>query len=113
MEVSRVALSALFLAAILCIHSASSHKAYPVADACCVSYSQKRIPLNRVASFSVSNSGICSKPGVMFITVRGLITCANPGTKWVQQYMKQLTTKRAMTTPLLTMNISQNKKRGS
>ncbi|XP_038615672.1 C-C motif chemokine 3-like [Tachyglossus aculeatus] len=113
MEVSRAAHLALFLAAILCVHSASSFKAYPVADACCVNYSPKRIPLNRVISFSMSNSSICSKPGVMFITVRGRIACANPGTKWVQQYMKHLTTKMATSTPLLNTNVSQNQKRGS
>uniref|UniRef100_A0A8D0GKK1 C-C motif chemokine n=1 Tax=Sphenodon punctatus TaxID=8508 RepID=A0A8D0GKK1_SPHPU len=57
--------------------------------ACCFSYVSRQIPQTHVKDYYYT-SGKCSQPSVVFITRRNRQVCANPNTKWVQNYINAL-----------------------
>ncbi|XP_015682220.1 C-C motif chemokine 3 [Protobothrops mucrosquamatus] len=57
---------------------------------CCFDFVTRPIPLSLLKSFEYTN-GRCSQPGVVFVTKRGIKTCADPSEKWVQDRIHDLT----------------------
>ncbi|XP_053313700.1 C-C motif chemokine 3-like [Spea bombifrons] len=55
---------------------------------CCYSYSSK-VPSNRIASY-FNTSTLCSKPAVVFLTIKNNAVCANPQEQWVTKIVKIL-----------------------
>ncbi|XP_015978511.1 C-C motif chemokine 15 [Rousettus aegyptiacus] len=55
---------------------------------CCLSYAQK-IPCKFMEYYFETSSG-CSQPGVIFVTKRGRLVCANPGDREVQECIMKL-----------------------
>ncbi|MEE6515621.1 hypothetical protein FKM82_024521 [Ascaphus truei] len=88
MKVSLVAFSVLLV--VMCC---SSILAAPIrADtptSCCFSYAMKPLTRKNVLQYFVTSSR-CSKPAVVFITIKGRQVCSDPGKSWVQNYMKML-----------------------
>ncbi|KAM7001586.1 C-C motif chemokine 26-like isoform 1-T1 [Passerculus sandwichensis] len=56
---------------------------------CCVEYNPGPLPLNRVKNY-VPTGSHCSKPAVIFTTIKNKLVCANPNDKWVKDIMNQL-----------------------
>ncbi|NXW79972.1 CCL3 protein, partial [Hirundo rustica] len=60
-----------------------------VPSTCCFSYQKQPIHWRRVSSvFDTSSS--CSRPGVIVVTKKKKVLCANPQEKWVQELRKHL-----------------------
>ncbi|NWX30618.1 CCL3 protein, partial [Notiomystis cincta] len=58
-----------------------------VPSTCCTTYQQKAIPRSRVRSVFVTSSS-CIKPGVIVVTKRKNVVCADPQEDWVQKLLK-------------------------
>ncbi|XP_059343154.1 C-C motif chemokine 5-like isoform X1 [Ammospiza nelsoni] len=56
---------------------------------CCVEYNPGPLPLSRVKNY-VPTGSHCSKPAVIFTTIKNKLVCANPNDKWVKDIMNQL-----------------------
>ncbi|XP_030628069.1 C-C motif chemokine 3-like [Chanos chanos] len=56
---------------------------------CCYRYIRTRIPQKSAISYSETGYA-CSKPGVMFTTVRQKRICADPSEPWVRSLMNYL-----------------------
>ncbi|XP_039605903.1 C-C motif chemokine 3-like [Polypterus senegalus] len=56
---------------------------------CCFSYVEKRIPFKMLSNYEKTRSD-CTKPGIVFITIKGILVCANPEQKWVQDSVDHL-----------------------
>ncbi|XP_007485562.1 C-C motif chemokine 4-like [Monodelphis domestica] len=59
---------------------------------CCFSYTKLKIPKRHVVDYTYT-SEMCSQPGVIFITRKGLQICADPSSRWVQTYVASLEAK--------------------
>ncbi|XP_015682221.1 C-C motif chemokine 3-like [Protobothrops mucrosquamatus] len=67
----------------------SDGQSFDIPTLCCYAFMTHHIPLSLLKSFEYTSSG-CSQPGVVFITKRGIKTCANPLEQWVQDYIHAL-----------------------
>ncbi|XP_039605727.1 C-C motif chemokine 4 homolog, partial [Polypterus senegalus] len=56
---------------------------------CCFSYVKKEILLKMVSNYEKTRSD-CTKPGIVFITRKGILVCANPEQKWVKDSVDHL-----------------------
>ncbi|XP_043758934.1 C-C motif chemokine 14-like isoform X2 [Cervus elaphus] len=56
---------------------------------CCFTYTRRAIPRQLISSY-YETSSLCSKPGIIFVTRKGLYVCANPHDGWVWDYIKEL-----------------------
>ncbi|XP_059990468.1 C-C motif chemokine 14-like [Lagenorhynchus albirostris] len=54
---------------------------------CCYSYLTRPIRKHWISRY-YETGGLCSKPGIVFITKNGRQLCANPSDDWVQDYIK-------------------------
>ncbi|XP_053131542.1 uncharacterized protein LOC128336224 isoform X4 [Hemicordylus capensis] len=88
-SVAACAISLLFLLALCCSSTFSAPVGYDVPTSCCLSYTKKKMPLNRVASYYKTNSR-CSQPAIVFTTKKGHDVCANPAEPWVRQLVEHL-----------------------
>nr|XP_009676484.1 PREDICTED: C-C motif chemokine 4 homolog [Struthio camelus australis]XP_009676485.1 PREDICTED: C-C motif chemokine 4 homolog [Struthio camelus australis] len=79
------ALAVLFVS-VFCYQVSSSPAAVNFSGPCCIQYSTKAIPLNRVVMYEHAGSH-CFQPAVIFTTVKGTMLCGNPEDKWVQDIM--------------------------
>ncbi|TEA35233.1 hypothetical protein DBR06_SOUSAS2810107 [Sousa chinensis] len=59
------------------------------APTCCFTYTSRKIPRRKVVNFFKTSSQ-CSRPGIIFVTRKGLYICANPTDDWVQEYFRDL-----------------------
>ncbi|KAK1331366.1 hypothetical protein QTO34_009319 [Cnephaeus nilssonii] len=65
---------------------------------CCITFTNKKIPLQKLRSYQVTSSH-CTQKAVIFRTKRAKDFCANPQEKWVQDRMKHLDSWRTRTPP--------------
>ncbi|XP_055983602.1 uncharacterized protein LOC130035745 isoform X1 [Sorex fumeus] len=56
---------------------------------CCLKFATRVLPLRLIDSYYKTSSQ-CSRPGIIFITKRGYLICANPSDRWVQNHIKNL-----------------------
>ncbi|KAB1266428.1 C-C motif chemokine 14 [Camelus dromedarius] len=56
---------------------------------CCFTYVTRAIPRWRILGYYESSSQ-CVNPGIVFITKKGHVICANPRDDWVQDYIQEL-----------------------
>ncbi|XP_074869754.1 C-C motif chemokine 5-like [Carettochelys insculpta] len=87
MKVSVAALAVLLFAAFC--SQASSAPIGSDTTPCCFSYASRQIPRGHVKGYFYT-SGKCSQPAVVFITRKNNQLCANPDTRWVQDYVNYL-----------------------
>ncbi|XP_049648376.1 C-C motif chemokine 3-like [Accipiter gentilis] len=80
MKVPAATLATLLLMAICSLAEAHLGGVFP---SCCYSYQQRRIPPSLITSASMTSS-TCSQPGVILVTKKGKMLCADPQVKWVQ-----------------------------
>ncbi|XP_036623816.1 C-C motif chemokine 3-like [Trichosurus vulpecula] len=66
---------------------------YDIPNACCHFYAHRRIPYSLVVDF-YETSSLCHKPGIIFLTHKGHEVCADPKSKWVQEYIFRLKQKQ-------------------
>ncbi|XP_043337221.1 C-C motif chemokine 14-like isoform X3 [Cervus canadensis] len=91
MKVSTAAVSFLLLLSTtvaLGSENESSSRLYHSTE-CCFTYTRRAIPRQLVSSY-YETSSLCSKPGIIFVTRKGLYVCANPHDGWVWDYIKEL-----------------------
>ncbi|NXD81598.1 CCL4 protein, partial [Halcyon senegalensis] len=87
MKTSTAALAVLFVA-VLCYQVSSSPAAVNISGPCCTQYSSKPFPSSRVVMYQHTDSH-CSRPAVIFTTVKGKMVCGKPDDKWVQDILNQ------------------------
>ncbi|KAJ7417388.1 C-C motif chemokine 5 [Pitangus sulphuratus] len=56
---------------------------------CCFGYTPRKLPQNHVKEYFYTSSK-CPQPAVVFITQKNREVCANPGAKWVKEYVDSL-----------------------
>ncbi|NWS21737.1 CCL3 protein, partial [Pachyramphus minor] len=56
---------------------------------CCFNYLSRAVP-HRMITSAYRTSNICPQPAVILVTRKGRMLCADPETRWVQQYLKDL-----------------------
>ncbi|XP_054143316.1 C-C motif chemokine 5-like isoform X2 [Melozone crissalis] len=91
MKTFTAALSVLFVV-VFCYQATSS----PISlhsGPCCVVYNLGPLPLSHVKNY-VPTGGHCSKPAVIFTTIKNKLVCAHPDEKWVKDIMNQLKDKK-------------------
>ncbi|XP_028653139.1 C-C motif chemokine 3-like isoform X2 [Erpetoichthys calabaricus] len=83
--------SAVFIAVVLfaglCSQISGQNTNKP--SKCCFSYLEKRIPLKMLSNFERTRSD-CTRPGIVFITRKGHLVCADPKQKWVKDSVDHL-----------------------
>nr|XP_020030419.1 C-C motif chemokine 15-like [Castor canadensis] len=109
MEISVAALSFLILAAAfgsqaLVIHGVKTmeflstehqfeppivQKDFHQPSDCCFSYISRKIQCSNMEDYFLTSSG-CSKPGIIFLTIKGKQVCADPRDSSVQDCMRKL-----------------------
>ncbi|XP_050784936.1 C-C motif chemokine 3-like [Gopherus flavomarginatus] len=94
MKVSVAALAVL-IAAFCSQASAAGPQALNTPSVCCYKYSLNPISRSRVVKYEYTSSD-CSKPAVIFTTIKGKTLCTNPDEKWVQRIVTQLRTREAV-----------------
>nr|CDI95360.1 gp1 [Caviid herpesvirus 2 str. CIDMTR] len=57
---------------------------------CCTQYATKALKFNRILTYVSVSSSNCAFPGVIFITKKGQMVCANPSDPWVKDYVERL-----------------------
>ncbi|XP_026093261.1 eotaxin-like [Carassius auratus] len=55
---------------------------------CCLQTSKKRIPMNRVLSYTVQEAGVCHISAIVLFTVRQKIRCIDPDSEWIKDLMR-------------------------
>ncbi|NP_001025883.2 C-C motif chemokine 3 [Gallus gallus] len=86
MKGSAAALAALLLLA-LCSSAVAHLDGLP--STCCLSYVQRPVPRNLIASAYITSSK-CRLPAVILVTKKGREICANPEESWVQKRLELL-----------------------
>ncbi|XP_070587836.1 C-C motif chemokine 3-like isoform X2 [Erythrolamprus reginae] len=61
----------------------------PAPTVCCLDFTTRPIPLHLLRSF-VRTNGRCTKPAIIFTTVRDVKICADPSQQWVQDRIRDL-----------------------
>ncbi|XP_049628704.1 C-C motif chemokine 14 isoform X1 [Suncus etruscus] len=56
---------------------------------CCFKFTTRVFPLYRIKSYYKTGSQ-CTRPGIIFITKRDYLICANPNDNWVQSHIRNL-----------------------
>nr|XP_019575563.1 PREDICTED: C-C motif chemokine 26 [Rhinolophus sinicus] len=79
----------VLLVFILSVHLGAASHGSDVARYCCLRFSHKTLPLNRVQTYEFTRSS-CSQRAVIFTTKRGQKVCTDPKDKWVQKYISLL-----------------------
>ncbi|XP_032542005.1 C-C motif chemokine 4-like [Chiroxiphia lanceolata] len=60
-----------------------------IPTSCCFNYLSRPIPRRMITS-AHRTSNTCPQPAVIVVTRNGRMLCADPETRWVQQYLKDL-----------------------
>uniref|UniRef100_A0A8C1BW58 C-C motif chemokine n=1 Tax=Cyprinus carpio TaxID=7962 RepID=A0A8C1BW58_CYPCA len=56
---------------------------------CCFNYDGRKIPIAKIISY-VKTRMDCTKPGVIFVTMKGSRLCVDPELNWVKRVMRVL-----------------------
>ncbi|XP_063106998.1 C-C motif chemokine 15-like isoform X2 [Cavia porcellus] len=83
------ALSFLIIAAALGSQASIIHGFHQPAD-CCFSYTSRKIQCRLMEDYFRTSSG-CPRPGVIFLTKKGQLVCADPSDRRVQDCIRNLT----------------------
>ncbi|KAM5214439.1 C-C motif chemokine 3-like [Hipposideros larvatus] len=86
MKVLGATILVLLCTMALCSHKRGKTYTIPI---CCSSYVAQKISRKLVVRYFM-NSAPCSKPGVIFLTKKGRLLCANPNDAWVQKYISNM-----------------------
>ncbi|XP_027542383.1 C-C motif chemokine 3-like [Neopelma chrysocephalum] len=60
-----------------------------IPTSCCFNYLSRPVPRRLIAS-AHRTSNACPQPAVIVVTRNGKMLCADPETRWVQRYLKDL-----------------------
>ncbi|XP_030259571.1 uncharacterized protein LOC115573086 [Sparus aurata] len=82
----RVSVSLVF-ATLLCFTTwmNSDHKPHTPLVMCCAYWSKTKIPLTRIANYTIQSEGICPIAAIRFVTTIGKIICSDPDSGWAKK----------------------------
>uniref|UniRef100_A0A4W5MMR0 Chemokine interleukin-8-like domain-containing protein n=1 Tax=Hucho hucho TaxID=62062 RepID=A0A4W5MMR0_9TELE len=66
-------------------------------DSCCFSFSEMRVPFNKIDSIQKTHSG-CPKPAFVVKTVKGRMICIKSSEMWVQKAVNRVKQPAAVAT---------------
>ncbi|XP_040543086.1 C-C motif chemokine 3-like 1 [Gallus gallus] len=89
MKGSAAALAALLLLALCSSAVAQLLDSDGLPTTCCLSYVQRPVPRNLIASAYITSSKCCL-PAVILVTKKGKEICVNPEESWVQKRLELL-----------------------
>ncbi|XP_034039044.1 eotaxin-like [Thalassophryne amazonica] len=97
------------LASLLCFTWMSSMDTAGIpAQSCCLHWSNKRVPLDKIKNYTIQTDSVCPITAVIFHTKRGNKICSSPGSTWTQEAMEKVDKKRKD----LQMNIEESSSSG-
>ncbi|XP_050958037.1 monocyte chemotactic protein 1B-like isoform X3 [Labeo rohita] len=85
----RSLMSVLFLVIFCSVQMTSASEAANTPSECCVEFSNVKIPVKLVASYSWTSSN-CPKRAIVFKTSKGKKFCVDPETTWVSHHVNKV-----------------------
>ncbi|XP_030630505.1 eotaxin-like [Chanos chanos] len=61
---------------------------------CCQKTSHTKVELEKLVSYKFQDRPLCALRAVKFTTIKGIVICSDPSTKWAKRAMKYLDEKR-------------------
>uniref|UniRef100_A0A4W4E311 Chemokine interleukin-8-like domain-containing protein n=1 Tax=Electrophorus electricus TaxID=8005 RepID=A0A4W4E311_ELEEL len=98
-------LSALLFVLLLCSLQLVTSAAHVRNTDCCPSVTDKKIPLKKVLSYTLTDSD-CAVKGIIFKTVAGKKFCVNPDAVWVSSHVAAVDTRRNTTAKTTTTTLT-------
>uniref|UniRef100_A0AAZ1XFK7 Chemokine interleukin-8-like domain-containing protein n=1 Tax=Oreochromis aureus TaxID=47969 RepID=A0AAZ1XFK7_OREAU len=89
--------SSLGVATLLCFTTWMSlaHANFKPGESCCVSWTKRRIPLDRIVNYAIQSEAACRIKAVRLRTVLAKTICAKPDADWTKKAIEKVDKERS------------------